>query len=203
MERVEVVVRDLGHLSQKHFVASHIRYRVKVYETYRGMKPEEMQGRKMYIYTAPDEGLCGTKLDTKQMYLILGTLDRDRLTVGLCDHVIPWTTLDSKQRRVVRRNMRDAQAICGAACEVQTCTWSGCPKPDANTCMWTSDMDLASMKLNIHPANYVCGKDPNRQGGSCFWSDAFGASKRHRRRRRHHLPARLRRHQADRGATLP
>ncbi|XP_039263124.1 metalloproteinase inhibitor 2-like [Styela clava] len=190
MERVEVVVKDLDNLSDKHLVASHIRYRVKVYETYKGLKPEETQGKKMYIYTAPDEGMCGIKLNTKEMYLLIGDIDGDRLNIGLCDRVIRWNNLDSKQKRVIRRNMRNAKQTCASSCEIQTCTWSICGKPDKDSCMWTSEMEMTSLKLNIHPANYACTREPGKQDAKCTWNNALTNTKRRRRRRRHHSTSR-------------
>lgn len=186
MERVEVVVKDLDHLSQKHLVASHIRYRVKVYETYKGLKPEETQGKKMYIYTAPEDSLCGITLDPKEMYLLIGSKYEDRLYIGLCDQVISWKNLDAKQKRVIRRNMRDAKQTCESSCAIRSCIWNTCGKMDKDYCAWTFDMEITSLKLNIHPANYACTREVGKQDSKCQWNNALTNTKRRRRRRRHH-----------------
>lgn len=53
----------------------------------------------------------------------IGFISEDRLHIGLCDEVTKWNSFDIKQKRSVKRNMRESNWLCATKCEIKTCIW--------------------------------------------------------------------------------
>nr|CAB3266968.1 metalloproteinase inhibitor 3-like [Phallusia mammillata] len=187
----EVIIDDVsGH---DDVMESLVRYRIKVHKAYKGFDTKGSNKQKLYIYSARDEGLCGRRLKPRDTYLIIGSIVDGRLTVGLCNHVIPWRTLPKGEKRNIRKNMEQIGKVCEAKCDISYCPWSNCKPENENECSWNKAMER-KYGNSVHQANFLCSPTTR---GRCSWHGAT-ISKSMKRNRRHH--AGLRSH---RDSSLP
>ncbi|XP_008101751.1 metalloproteinase inhibitor 1 isoform X1 [Anolis carolinensis] len=73
-------------------------YGIKTTRVYKG--PEEMQNLRDFD-TPPRGGACGYSHEGsfREEYLVTGSLEGDRVTITICDLIIPWARLTLAQRR--------------------------------------------------------------------------------------------------------
>ncbi|XP_002131473.2 metalloproteinase inhibitor 3-like [Ciona intestinalis] len=178
----EVIIRDESKTGLEHR-----RYRIKIHKIFKGFKAGTDK-EKLYLYSATDEALCGVKLANRKTYLIIGTVSYGRLTVSLCDRVIPWKTLPRNERRNIKKNMKLATSSCDLGCKVTSCPWEDCLPKSRKECTWTGEMERA-YGARFYRENVMCVAD---RRGDCNWN--VGAikkqSKKHRRRRHNYQDGR-------------
>ncbi|XP_076813780.1 metalloproteinase inhibitor 1-like [Clavelina lepadiformis] len=156
-------------------VADNLRYRVKVYKAYKGFTTKGAKSKKFYIYTAPEESMCGTQFNLKGIYLVTGFIRDGRLEVGLCDHKVNWDSLAKSERRHERKKVKAMVSSCNAGCKVTSCIWSDCSATSLNECVWTSKM---TKKYGMNFNDFVCFPD---RRGMCEWKAISKSAKRKRR----------------------
>ena len=129
-------------------------YKLKVLKTYKGateiariaefqvkIKTAEStkKNKVIYVTTELESAACGVSLDRSKVYLLLGYIDGQKLTIDACQWNALWTEVTAQQRRGLKKNYGQ-----NCVCRTQTehcfytpprkcdVTIGGCDVPDSD-----------------------------------------------------------------------
>lgn len=154
---------------------SEIRYALSIGRTFRASEVFKNITHKS-LFTSANSAACGTQLEEKTAYLIMGKVFNGKARVTLCDSVIKWDDVPKRMRKLLvgtySRNCDCKVRVCfNKPCmdrrENNTCAWSfvedkkncyntnaACLVKGSNECKWDK------------PMHSLCSTVPSSQGGS-------------------------------------